>query len=191
MRNGREGEPQRRRRPDHQGCRSGSRGVDWPGLDGAERPSGRRSRHQGTGAGVWPSISTTCRIRSDRRCGLVASARSRSSFRTAVTMVFSHPYFVEVLEGVTAVASAHDLAVVLSTGREEEDGEAAYVRLLRTRRADGVIVAAAAIGDLNISRLAASGYPPGCAWTRPAQHRHRLGRDRRSRGGRSRGRSSP
>lgn len=89
-----------------------------------------------------------------RRLGAIAVVIPHSSHH-----VFSHPYFVEVLEGVTAVASAHDLTVVLSTSRAEEDGEAAYVRLLRSRRADGVIVAAAAIGDLNVSRLAASGYP--------------------------------
>jgi len=89
-----------------------------------------------------------------RQLGAIAVVIPHSSHH-----VFSHPYFVEVLEGVTAVASAHDLTVVLSTSREEEDGEAAYVRLLRRRRADGVIVAAAAIGDLNIPRLAASGYP--------------------------------
>ena len=33
------------------------------------------------------------------------------------------------------------------------------MRLLRSRRADGVIIAAAAIRDRNIDRLAMSGYP--------------------------------
>ncbi len=89
-----------------------------------------------------------------RRLGAIAVVIPHSSHH-----VFSHPYFVEVLEGVTEVASAHDLTVVLSTSREEQDDEAAYVKLLRSRRADGVIVAAAAIADRNVARLAAAGYP--------------------------------
>lgn len=89
-----------------------------------------------------------------RRLGAIAVVIPHSSHH-----VFSHPYFVEVLEGVTEVASAHDLTVVLSTSREDQDEEAAYVKLLRSRRADGVIVAAAAIADQNVARLAASGYP--------------------------------
>lgn len=89
-----------------------------------------------------------------RRLGAIAVVIPHSSHH-----VFSHPYFVDVLEGITEVASAHDLTVVLSTSREEQDEEAAYVKLLRSRRADGVIVAAAAIADRNVTRLAASGYP--------------------------------
>lgn len=89
-----------------------------------------------------------------RRLGAIAVVIPHSSHH-----VFSHPYFIHVLEGVTEVASANDLTVVLSTARAEEDEEAAYVRMLRSRRADGVIVAAAAIADRNIARLAASGYP--------------------------------
>ena len=158
MRNGREGEPQRRRRPtikdvaQEAGVSTGLVSMalsDHPDVAVATK---ERVRRVAQGLDYVPnSVGQALRA---RRLGAIAVVIPHSSHH-----VFSHPYFVEVLEGVTAVASAHDLAVVLSTGREEEDGEAAYVRLLRTRRADGVIVAAAAIGDLNISRLAASGYP--------------------------------
>lgn len=89
-----------------------------------------------------------------RRLGALAVVIPHSS-----SHVFSHPYFIDVLSGVTEVASEHDLTVVLSTSRAEEDDQAAYLRLLRSRRADGVIVAAAAIADRNVARLAASGYP--------------------------------
>ena len=88
------------------------------------------------------------------RLGAIAVVIPHSSHH-----VFSHPYFIDVLEGVTDVASANDLTVVLSTARAEEDEEVAYVRMLRSRRADAVIVAAAAIADRNVARLAASGYP--------------------------------
>ncbi len=72
--------------------------------------------------------------------------------------VFSHPYFMEVLQGISEVANAHDLTLTISTA-PAEDEERAYLRLLHGRRADGVIIAAAAIRDRNIDRLAMSGYP--------------------------------
>lgn len=72
--------------------------------------------------------------------------------------IFAHPYFTEIVEGISEVASGLDMTLVLST-TDGADGERAYLRLLRARRADGVIVAAAAIDDRNIDRLIASGYP--------------------------------
>lgn len=72
--------------------------------------------------------------------------------------VFTHPYFMEVLEGVSEVTNTHDLMLVVSTAPAER-GDRAYLRLLDSRRADGVIIASAAIGDRNIDRLALSGYP--------------------------------
>ncbi|NMB55412.1 MAG: LacI family transcriptional regulator [Leptolinea sp.] len=72
--------------------------------------------------------------------------------------VFSHPYFIEVLKGVTDVANAHNLTLILSTSSANQEEEA-YMKILRSRRADGVIVASASIADPNIARLASSGYP--------------------------------
>ena len=72
--------------------------------------------------------------------------------------VFTHPYFMEVLEGVSEVANAHDLMLAVSTA-PPDGGDRAYLRLLEGRRADGVIVASAAITDRNVDRLASSGYP--------------------------------
>ena len=72
--------------------------------------------------------------------------------------VFSHPYFMEVLEGVSEVTNAHDLMLAVSTA-PADGGDRAYLRLLEGRRADGVIVASAAITDRNVDRLASSGYP--------------------------------
>jgi DNA-binding LacI/PurR family transcriptional regulator len=89
-----------------------------------------------------------------RRLGAIAIVIPHSSQH-----VFSHPYFVEILRGITGVANDHDLTVVLSTARDERDEEAAYLKILRSRRADGVIVASAAMTDPNVARLASSGYP--------------------------------
>jgi DNA-binding LacI/PurR family transcriptional regulator len=88
-----------------------------------------------------------------KRLGAIAVVIPQSSQH-----VFSHPYFIEVLKGVTDVANAHNLTLILSTSSENQE-EDAYMKILRSRRADGVIVAAAAIADPNIARLASSGYP--------------------------------
>src|SRR5258708_4969322 len=73
--------------------------------------------------------------------------------------VFSHPYFAQVLIGVTEIANAHKLTLLLSTSHDEEDEEDAYLKILESRRADGIIVAAAAMTDPNVDRLIASEYP--------------------------------
>lgn len=75
--------------------------------------------------------------------------------------VFSHPFFMAVLQGITSVANDHDLALMLSTaaGEAGENEAEAYLRILRGRRADGVIVAAAAMADRNVAQLISSGYP--------------------------------
>lgn len=88
-----------------------------------------------------------------RRLGSIALVVPQSS-----QDVFTHPYFMEVLEGVSEVANRHDLMLVVSTAPSTNE-DRAYLRLLASRRADGVIVASAAIHDRNVDRLASSGYP--------------------------------
>ncbi len=87
-----------------------------------------------------------------KRLGSIAVVIPQSSQH-----VFSHPYFVEILRGITEVANAQDLTLILSTSFANQ--EDAYMRILRSQRADGVIVASASIADPNIDRLALSGYP--------------------------------
>ena len=72
---------------------------------------------------------------------------------------FSHPVLVDLLEGVTSVANEHDLITILSTSATEEDEETAYNRVTRGRRADGLIVFAAATTDIHAAQLARAGYP--------------------------------
>jgi DNA-binding LacI/PurR family transcriptional regulator len=73
--------------------------------------------------------------------------------------VFSHPVLMSLLEGIISVANQHDLMTILSTALSDEDEESAYHHITRGRRADGVIVAAAAAADTHPIQLARSGYP--------------------------------
>ena len=73
--------------------------------------------------------------------------------------VFSHPYFMHLLEGVNEAANQRDAVVMISTSQDKEHGVAAYERILRSRRTDGAIVASAAVDDPNVKRMATSGFP--------------------------------
>jgi LacI family transcriptional regulator len=73
--------------------------------------------------------------------------------------VFSHPVLMSLMEGIASVAKEHDLMTILSTALNDEDEESAYLQIAQGRRADGVIVAAAAAADTHAIQLARSGYP--------------------------------
>jgi len=93
-----------------------------------------------------------------------SALRSQRTVSVAVALphaahhVFSHPIFIDLLEGITAVANELDLSVILSTARSAEDERSAYSRIMRGRQAGGVIVAAASITDPNPIELNAAGY---------------------------------
>jgi DNA-binding LacI/PurR family transcriptional regulator len=73
--------------------------------------------------------------------------------------VFSHPVFIDILEGVLTKANENDLSPMLSTARTASDESSAYSRILRGRMASGVIVAAASTTDENVATIANAGYP--------------------------------
>jgi DNA-binding LacI/PurR family transcriptional regulator len=73
--------------------------------------------------------------------------------------VFSHPYFLKLLEGITEVLDRYNYNLLLSTTPSEKDEQAAYEKVLRNRRADGVIISSASIADRNLLRLIDSGFP--------------------------------
>lgn len=73
--------------------------------------------------------------------------------------VFSHPVFIDLLEGISSAANTLDLSVLLSTARSAEDESSAYSRIIRGRQAAGVIVAAASIHDPNPREVHEAGYP--------------------------------
>jgi DNA-binding LacI/PurR family transcriptional regulator len=119
-----------------------------------------------------PAVATATREKVSllaRRLGYVPnhaaqSLRARRQNALALVIphssahVFSHPYFMEVLRGISEAASGSGFTVVLSVSATEESGEDAYLKILDSHRVDGVIVASAATFDPNIGRLAASGH---------------------------------
>ena len=77
----------------------------------------------------------------------------------AARHVFTHPIFIDLLEGITTAANELDLSVILSTARSARDESSAYARIVRGRGAAGVIVAAASVRDHNPVEVAAAGVP--------------------------------
>jgi DNA-binding LacI/PurR family transcriptional regulator len=73
--------------------------------------------------------------------------------------VFSHPYFIELIEGILGTANQRDINVILSTARTGSDESSAYSRIMRGRAAAGVIVAAASTTDGNLIDITRAGYP--------------------------------
>ncbi len=89
-----------------------------------------------------------------RRAGAIALVIPHSGEHLA-----THPYYLTLLYGIIERCNLADLALLLSTSPAEKDEASAYLHILQSRAADGVIVASAALGDRNVLRLAASGFP--------------------------------
>lgn len=93
------------------------------------------------------------------------SLRSRRSGTVALIVpntgqhVFGHPYFMQLLVGLSEVLNERGASLLISTNPDEVHGVVAYERILRSRAADGAIVASAAIDDANVLRLVESGLP--------------------------------
>lgn len=73
--------------------------------------------------------------------------------------VFGHSYFMHVLTGVTDAANSRDSQVLISTNPDETHGMAAYERVMRSGSVDGAILTSAAVDDVHLQRLVASGLP--------------------------------
>ncbi|MDX6244353.1 MAG: hypothetical protein QOE76_2076 [Frankiales bacterium] len=73
--------------------------------------------------------------------------------------VFGHPYFMQLLVGVSEVLNARGASLLVSTNPDERHGLVAYERVLRSKAGDGAIVASAAVDDVNVLRLVDSGLP--------------------------------
>lgn len=72
---------------------------------------------------------------------------------------FSHPYFVQLLEGISEVLVENNFHLLLSASPTESDESASYDKILRKRRADGIILWPAPIKDQNIGKIIESGFP--------------------------------
>lgn len=70
---------------------------------------------------------------------------------------FTHPYFDHLLEGISEVLVQNGLQLLISTSPTEE--VASYDKILRNRRADGIILWPASVKDRNILRIVESGFP--------------------------------
>lgn len=89
-----------------------------------------------------------------RRVGSIALVIPRSSEH-----VVTHPYFLELLAGVIEVCTKLDWMLQVSISGREVDQQTPYLRVIRSRAVDGVIVASAALEDRNILQLWTSGFP--------------------------------
>ncbi|RUS46221.1 LacI family DNA-binding transcriptional regulator [Cohnella sp. AR92] len=72
---------------------------------------------------------------------------------------FSHPYFSQLLEGISEILVENSFHLMLSVSPSETDEAAAYDKILRNRRADGIILWPASIRDRNILKIVESGFP--------------------------------
>ncbi|MBB6731460.1 LacI family DNA-binding transcriptional regulator [Cohnella zeiphila] len=73
--------------------------------------------------------------------------------------VFSHPYFLKLLEGITEVLEEYSYNLQISTTPSEKEEAKAYDKILRSNRVDGIILSSASLKDRNILRMVESGFP--------------------------------
>ncbi len=100
---------------------------------------------------VPDSQARSLRVRHTGNLGLVIPHSSEH--------VFSHQYFLTLLDGIVARSNEIGAMLVLSVSPREDDERTPYLRILHGRAVDGVVVASAPPQDRNVLQLAASGYP--------------------------------
>ncbi len=72
---------------------------------------------------------------------------------------FTHPYFVELLEGIMDTVVKNDFHLMISTTPKMNDEKASYSKILKNRRADGFILWPSTIEDKNILEIIGYGFP--------------------------------
>lgn len=100
---------------------------------------------------VPDSQARSLRVRRTGNLGLVIPHSSEH--------VFSHQYFLALLDGIVERSNQAGAMLVLSISPREGDERTPYLRILHGHAVDGVIVASAPPRDRNVLQLAASGYP--------------------------------
>jgi LacI family transcriptional regulator len=68
-------------------------------------------------------------------------------------------YWPVLLTAITDRAAEHDMNVLLSTARSEQDVDSAYRSILRGRRVDGLVVGAEQFGQRQLTELLVKGFP--------------------------------
>ena len=132
-----------------------SRGAASMALRGNEKISAETREKVSAAAheiGYVPNAAA--RSLREQRAGAIAVVVPQSGRH-----VFGHAYFMHLLKGINDAANQRDSVVIISTNPGEEHGVAAYERILRSGRSDGVIVASAALGDPYVANVADAGVP--------------------------------
>ncbi|GAA3402461.1 LacI family DNA-binding transcriptional regulator [Paenibacillus hodogayensis] len=80
-------------------------------------------------------------------------------FPNTPRFAFSHPYTVHLLQGISEVLVHNHFHLLVSTAPSEADETAAYEKIVRNRRADGIILWPATVRDRHILRILDSGLP--------------------------------
>ncbi len=81
--------------------------------------------------------------------GIARSLRKRATQTVGLIISdITNPFFTALVRGVEDAAHARGYAVILCNTDEQLDKERAYLRLLRSRRVDGVIMAPAGAADV-------------------------------------------
>ncbi len=95
------------------------------------------------------------------RPSAVARSLKRRSTRTIGLLLtdIANPYFPELVRAIEDSALERDYALLLCTGAEDPDREAAYLELLIERRVDGIIVATSSVSGRYGPLLASSPVP--------------------------------
>ena len=130
----------------HRGC---GRRVGAHGVEGGQRPRGRRSGHAGACRGLLRSTATAAAAARDARAQLL----------DVVFKELESPWAMEIIKGVEEVARENGLGVVLSAqegpgalGRQWIEGVAA-------RRSAGLILVISELSPQQIARLNARNIP--------------------------------
>lgn len=79
----------------------------------------------------------------------IARSLKKGSTQTLGLIIsdIANPFFTALVRGIEDVANARGYAVILCNTDEDLEKERAYLRLLRSRRVDGLIMAAAGAGE--------------------------------------------
>jgi LacI family transcriptional regulator len=92
------------------------------------------------------ALARSLRIRRSNTIGLLISD-------------IANPFFTAVVRGVQDVLQARGYALIVSNSDEDPEKEAAYLRVLKSRRVDGIILAPAGVDHPYLARLARSAFP--------------------------------
>lgn len=123
-------------------------------LDNGRISSGTRTRIKDAARELGYVGSSSARALRNQKTNTIALIVPLTA-----THVFGHAYFTHVLQGVVEAANRRNVQVLLATDPDEDDGLAAYERVLQSHMVDGAIVTSAAIDDPTVQRLAQGGVP--------------------------------